>query len=86
MAEMIDEAFVDLDNALAIQPDSAFAHLYLGQASEIKGDYIRAADYYEKASDLAEEQGLPQLQVIARMSLAQVLQQFTVPTPPGSNP
>ena len=86
MAGQFDAAFVDLEQALARNPDSAITHLYLGQAYELTGDISKAADYYELAGNLAEAEGDAQLQVIARMNLAQVLQQFALPPTPEAAP
>ena len=55
--------------------------MYIAQAYEIQGDISKALDYYELASETAERTGDPTLQVMARMQMATLLQQFNMPTP-----
>lgn len=67
-------ALADAEAAIELNPDSAIGYLRKGQAYEALGDVAMAIESYELASDVAEQAGDPQLQVIARMSLGQLLQ------------
>jgi tetratricopeptide (TPR) repeat protein len=74
MAGQGEQALADTEAAIAINPDSAASFLRKAQAYEMLGNPAMAVKYYELASDVAARIGDPQLQVIARMNLAQVMQ------------
>lgn len=74
-----DLVIEDANMALAINPDMAYAYIYRGQAYEMLGDTSAAIDDYEKASDIAERTENAQIQVIARLRIAQILQQIVPP-------
>jgi tetratricopeptide (TPR) repeat protein len=70
-----DLAIEDANTAIALNPDRAFAYIYRGQAYEMMGDISTASADYERANEAAERTGNAKMQVIARMHLAQILQQ-----------
>jgi len=70
-----DLAIEDANTAIALNPDLAFAYIYRGQAYELMGNISAASADYERASEIAEQTGDAEIQVIARMHLAQILQQ-----------
>lgn len=79
MTNLLERSIAEAERALSINPDSPISLLYIGQAHEIMGDISTALDYYEAASDAAELTGDVQLQVMARMNLAQALQRVSIP-------
>ena len=79
MANQGELALADTDAAIAINPDSAVSFLRKAQAYEMLGEISKAIDTYELASDVASRIGNPQLEVMARMNLAQLLQMFPSP-------
>ena len=74
MLNLFDLVIEDANMAIMINPDRASAYIFRGQAYEMLGDYSSAIADYEKASEVAEKIGNVQLQAVARMHLAQVLQ------------
>jgi tetratricopeptide (TPR) repeat protein len=82
MANLAERAIADAELASSINPDSAISYLYIGQAYEVIGDYSAATEYYEAASEAAERTNDVEVQVIARMNLAQVLQRIAPPATP----
>jgi tetratricopeptide (TPR) repeat protein len=74
MANQPEQTLMDAQTALEINPDLASVHMYMGQAYELLGDYQAAMDSYETASEIAQATGNPQLDVMARMQLANLLQ------------
>ncbi|HEY9076413.1 MAG TPA: hypothetical protein VIO61_07705 [Anaerolineaceae bacterium] len=75
-------ALEDAQAAIALDPNSAMANLVAGSASEALGEKQQAARYFEEASRLANEQGLDELNALARVRLAYLLQGMsTIPTP-----
>lgn len=81
MAGKYELTLADADAALALAPDSANAYLLKGQAYEMLGDIPQAIESYELASQAAKRINDPQIDVIARMSLGQLLQKPQLPTP-----
>jgi tetratricopeptide (TPR) repeat protein len=84
LVNLAEQSIADAKMALSLNPDSAVSLLYLGQAHEVIGDITSAIEYYEAASAAAERAENIQVQVIARMNLAQALQSIgplTTPTP-----
>ncbi len=80
MAGLPKLAIADAEIALSINPDSAVSYIYIAQAYEMLGDYTKAIEHYEIASDVAERTNNAPLQVMARMQLATLLQQYSLPT------
>lgn len=69
----------DEEAALALDPNLAVAHFLLGLAHEQEGDLQQAISHLQQASDLAQGDN-PQLAVIARARMAELLQRVTLPT------
>jgi tetratricopeptide (TPR) repeat protein len=84
MAGKFELALADADRALALDPDSANSYLIRAQAYEALGDIPQAIESYELASEAAERIGDSQINVIARVSLGQLLQKPQFPTPEGA--
>jgi tetratricopeptide (TPR) repeat protein len=74
MAAQPELALADTETAIELNSNLTSAFLRKAQAYEALGDYSMALKYYELASEVAERMGNPQLQVIARMSMGQLLQ------------
>jgi tetratricopeptide (TPR) repeat protein len=74
MAGSPEAALRDAETAIELNPDSAMAFIREAQAYELLNDITNAIKYYELASDVAERTGNPQIQVIARMNMGQLLQ------------
>lgn len=70
-----DGAVVAAQAALEVNPDSAPAHFLLANVAETLGERIEAIDLLEKVFLLAEEDN-PQLAVIAKVRMGQLMQQF----------
>jgi tetratricopeptide (TPR) repeat protein len=75
-----DLAIEDADLAIERNPDMAYAYIYRGQAHETLGDLDRAIADYELANEIAERNNNPEIQVVARLHLAQIMQQVGFPT------
>ncbi len=71
--------------ALALDPNSAKAYLYLGAAYEGQNKIPEALDAFTKASDLASDTD-PQLTVLARTRMASLLQKAPIIQPTGVSP
>jgi tetratricopeptide (TPR) repeat protein len=67
-------AIEDANTAIAINPDMAYAYIHRAQAYETMGDLSAALADYELASEIAEQTGDAEIQVFARMRLAQLLE------------
>jgi tetratricopeptide (TPR) repeat protein len=76
-----EEGMADAQMALSINPDSAVSLMYIAQAHEALGDISKAIDYYELASAAAEASNNPTLQVMTRMQIATLLQQYNLASP-----
>lgn len=70
-----DLAVEDANTAIAINPNMAYAYIFRAQAYEAMGDIAAALADYEQASEIADRTGDAEIQVIARMRLAQLLEQ-----------
>jgi Tfp pilus assembly protein PilF len=62
------------EQAIAENPDDAAAYIAAGMAAAGVGDRVSAMSYLQEASDVAERTGNSELQAIARIQLAQLLQ------------
>lgn len=62
------------EKAIAENPDNAAAYIAAGMAAESVGDRVGAMTYLQEASAVAERTGETELQAIARIQLAQLLQ------------
>ena len=71
--------------AIALDPNSARAYLYLGAAYEGQDKITEALDAYTKASDLSSETD-PELTVMARTRMASLLQKAPLGMPTGASP
>ncbi len=76
----LDGAEAAGQQAIALDPDEPQAYLLLGGLAEMRGDMNTAIEMFEKTVSLAEESS-PELVVIAKVRLAQVLQRPNLPTP-----
>ena len=74
MAAQGEQALADAQSALALNPKSAMAYLRLAQSYELLGERQQAITAYEQAAEMARRNNNPQLEVIAKMGLAQLLQ------------
>jgi tetratricopeptide (TPR) repeat protein len=81
LAGQAESGMADAQMALSLNPDSAVSLMYVAQAYEMQGDIAKAIDYYELASAAAEASNNPTLQVMARMQMANLLQQFNLASP-----
>jgi len=84
MAGQAVKALQDAENALSLNPESAMAFLRMAQAYELLGEHQPAIAAYKQAAETAKRNDNPQIEVIAKMGLAQLLQspQGVQPTPP----
>ncbi len=80
MAGLPNLAIIDAEMAISINPDSAVNYLFIAQANEMLGNYSKAIEYYEIASEAAERTNNATLTVIIRMQLATLLQQNQIQT------
>jgi len=76
-----EKGMADAQMALSLNPDSAVSLMYIAQAYEMQGDISKAIDYYELASAAAEASNNPTLQVMVRMQIATLLQQYNLASP-----
>lgn len=77
-------ALADGQQAVAVSPDSAQAHLALGGAQEVSGQLSAALRSYSRAAELAGAQKNSQLEALAKVRLAMLMQAapaFPQPTP-----
>lgn len=75
----------DANQALVLNPDSAVATYYMGKANEFLGNRQDALAAYNRASQLAEEQGQVELMASIRINIGMLMQSMNVemPTQPG---
>lgn len=71
--------------AIALDPNSARAYLYLGAAYEGQNKITEALDAFTKASDLSSATD-PELTVMARTRMASLLQKAPIAFPTGASP
>ncbi len=77
----LDGAEPALAQALTLEPENPQAYFLLGGLAEARGDNSLAMEYYNRVFDLAEASD-PQLAVIARVRVSQLMQSPNVfPTP-----
>jgi tetratricopeptide (TPR) repeat protein len=69
-----ERALSDVQTASEKNPDLAYAYLLEGQAYELLGMYSESLDALQIADQVAERTNQPQIQVYARMYMAQILQ------------
>jgi tetratricopeptide (TPR) repeat protein len=72
--DLLDKAFVDAEVLTEQAPDDPVGYLYLAMIYDARDEWQLAVDHYEKASELAETSGEPQLYVMARSRLADLMQ------------
>jgi tetratricopeptide (TPR) repeat protein len=75
-----DLAIEDANLVIVLDPDMAYAYIFRGQAYETLGDLDSAMADYELASEVAERTNNPEVQVMARLYLAQILQNVGQPS------
>ena len=80
-----DKSIKDELAAIALDPNSAKAYLYLGAAYEGQNKITEALDAYTKASDLSSETN-PELTVMARTRMASLLQKAPLLLPTATSP
>ena len=80
-----DKSIEDELAAIALDPNSAKAYLYLGAAYEGQNKITEALDAYTKASDLSSETN-PELTVMARTRMASLLQKAPLLLPTATSP
>ena len=85
MMAQAERALADSAAALIINPDSVISYLNMGQAYTLLEDYPAAIESYQLAEETAIRTGNTQLQAVARINLAQVLQMSTLPRLPESD-
>jgi tetratricopeptide (TPR) repeat protein len=73
LANDIDGARAAGEKAVEVAPDEAQGYFVLGAVAEAQGDVARAIDYFEKTFELAQDKD-PQLAVIARVRMGQLMQ------------
>jgi len=73
-------ALDDTETALEINPESALAYLYQGQAYEKLGEIDLAIQSYKRADEFAQKTDNVQLQAIIRINLSNIYQAITMPT------
>lgn len=73
-------ALDDTEASLEINPESALAFLYQGQAYQKLGEVDLAIQSYKRADEFAQKSDNVQLQAIIRINLSNVYQAITMPT------
>jgi tetratricopeptide (TPR) repeat protein len=73
------------EQALAMNPNEPQAYFLLGGIAETQGNVSTAIDYFEKTYELAEGEN-PQLAVIARVRMGQLMQNPGSIASPGDSP
>ena len=79
-----EQALRSAEQAIEADPNDAAAYMVAGLAAEGLGDRVSAMTYLQEASNVADRTGDAQLQAIARIQMAQLLQSpsFSItPTP-----
>lgn len=79
-------AIADLEAAIALDPNSAQAHLVLGSALEADGRLRDGLAAYERAAELAEAADNSQLLVLARVQIANLLPRLQAEALPSVQP
>jgi tetratricopeptide (TPR) repeat protein len=77
-------AIIDAQDANKINPKSPEAAFQLARCFDVTGQTLQAVQTYQIASDLAMEQGKPELNVIIRSNMAYALQRIGMPETPQS--
>ena len=79
----VDGAETAAQQALEANPDSAQAYFLLANVAEARGDRVAAMDFFDRTFTLAETDN-PQLAVIAKVRLGQLLQSPANFAPPAA--
>ena len=77
----LDGAKAAAQRAVQLAPDDPQGYFVLGAVAEAQGDIPTAISYFEKTFQLAQERD-PQLAVISRVRMGQLLQQLQPPLTP----
>lgn len=88
---MLDEAQVDLDTVLAVEPDNPLAYYYVATVLEARQQYQEAMNALIRSSELAEKAEQSELAVMARYRLGILMQRAPINamstiTPPPATP
>lgn len=84
MANQLEKARVDSEEAIRLNPDTIQGYLLLGQVEETTGQFRDALDSYEKAYTNADKRKQYELAALARTRMAMLMQSMnTQITPPG---
>ncbi len=77
---LLDIAQEAVDQLLLLDPQSAEAYLFQGQILETQGDFSKAIQVYQQASEMAEKQEKVELMTTIRVRLATLMQSALIPT------
>ncbi len=75
---LLDEAQVDLDAVLAVEPDNPLAYYYLATLLEARQQYQEAMSALIRSSELAEQAKISELAVMARYRLGILMQRAPI--------
>ena len=81
-----DGAYADADAAVNAAPDSAQAYLMLGGAQEMRGNVGAAIQAYQIAADLASNRKNGQMEALAKIRLATLMERGPGPPPLEATP
>lgn len=74
-----DAALADAERAYAMAPDSPQANFYMGTTYAAMGEYFVAYEYFERTAQLAGERNEIELEGMARVQMAMLMQQMAAP-------
>jgi tetratricopeptide (TPR) repeat protein len=77
-------ATIDAQEAIKINSKSPEATFQLARCYDVSGQTLQAYQTYQIASDLASEQGKPELNAVIRLNMANALQRIGLPETPQS--
>jgi Flp pilus assembly protein TadD len=81
----VEGAFEAAEQAQALNPDEPQVYFLLGSIAEIQGDLPTAISYFDQTFQLAEGSN-PQLAVIARVRMGQLMQNPGSMNSPAATP
>jgi tetratricopeptide (TPR) repeat protein len=71
----------DVEALLKLNPGSAQGYYYQGLLYERAGNYVAALASYERAASHASDAGQTEMEALARVQIAQMLQFMSASTP-----